>query len=184
MKGATAMLLSSHHLFAAAAATNAAVATAGDTNDLYHPGSSSSSSGSSSASSSSTNANNFEAGGLRWINMPTTTTPSATTTNTGSGERGSGHHQTMVENQCTFCFKSFSNRGSMTRHMRDQHLQPNNTVTCDICGKVCKNRNCLITHRSVAHNAKRRTTRASEVAAAAAANNFPTDSGIFVSNSI
>ncbi|KAG7169916.1 Broad-complex core protein-like 10 [Homarus americanus] len=55
-----------------------------------------------------------------------------------------------------FCFKSFSNRGSMTRHLRDQHLQPGATVTCDICGKVCKNRNCLITHRSVAHSGRRR----------------------------
>lgn len=60
------------------------------------------------------------------------------------------------DNQCMFCFKSFSNRGSMTRHLRDQHLQPGATVTCDICGKVCKNRNCLITHRSVAHSARRR----------------------------
>ncbi|KAG0695013.1 hypothetical protein GWK47_027068 [Chionoecetes opilio] len=55
-----------------------------------------------------------------------------------------------------FCFKSFSNRGSMTRHLRDQHLQPGATVTCDLCGKVCKNRNCLITHRSVAHSGRRR----------------------------
>ena len=61
--------------------------------------------------------------------------------------------------QCTFCFKKFSNRGSMMRHMRDQHLQPNNTVTCDICGKVCKNRNCLITHRSVAHHGKKKIPR-------------------------
>lgn len=60
------------------------------------------------------------------------------------------------DNQCMFCFKSFSNRGSMTRHLRDQHLQPGATVTCDICGKVCKNRNCLITHRSVAHAGRRR----------------------------
>lgn len=60
------------------------------------------------------------------------------------------------DNQCMFCFKSFSNRGSMTRHLRDQHLQPGATVTCDICGKVCKNRNCLITHRSVAHSSRRR----------------------------
>ncbi|KAK8727996.1 hypothetical protein OTU49_009328 [Cherax quadricarinatus] len=60
------------------------------------------------------------------------------------------------DNQCMFCFKSFSNRGSMTRHLRDQHLQPGATVTCDICGKVCKNRNCLITHRSVAHSDRRR----------------------------
>ncbi|KAK3866973.1 hypothetical protein Pcinc_027530 [Petrolisthes cinctipes] len=60
------------------------------------------------------------------------------------------------DNQCVFCFKSFSNRGSMTRHLRDQHLQPGATVTCDICGKVCKNRNCLITHRSVAHAGRRR----------------------------
>lgn len=60
------------------------------------------------------------------------------------------------DNQCMFCFKSFSNRGSMTRHLRDQHLQPGATVTCDICGKVCKNRNCLITHRSVAHSGRRR----------------------------
>ena len=60
------------------------------------------------------------------------------------------------DNQCMFCFKSFSNRGSMTRHLRDQHLQPGATVTCDLCGKVCKNRNCLITHRSVAHSGRRR----------------------------
>lgn len=60
------------------------------------------------------------------------------------------------DNQCLVCFKSFSNRGSMTRHLRDQHLQPGATVTCDLCGKVCKNRNCLITHRSVAHSVRRR----------------------------
>lgn len=60
------------------------------------------------------------------------------------------------DNQCLVCFKSFSNRGSMTRHLRDQHLQPGATVTCDLCGKVCKNRNCLITHRSVAHSGRRR----------------------------
>jgi len=75
--------------------------------------------------------------------------------NTHQSQASSGSSGT-TENQCMFCFKSFSNRGSMTRHLRDQHLQPGATVTCDICGKVCKNRNCLITHRSVAHSSRRR----------------------------
>ncbi|XP_064106483.1 longitudinals lacking protein, isoforms H/M/V-like isoform X13 [Macrobrachium nipponense] len=71
-------------------------------------------------------------------------------------QQQAGVGATPPDNQCMFCFKSFSNRGSMTRHLRDQHLQPGATVTCDICGKVCKNRNCLITHRSVAHSSRRR----------------------------
>ncbi|XP_076030068.1 uncharacterized protein LOC143018522 [Oratosquilla oratoria] len=77
-----------------------------------------------------------------------------------SGDTASISTAPTSENQCMFCFKSFSNRGSMTRHLRDQHLQPGATVTCDICGKVCKNRNCLITHRSVAHSARRRARQA------------------------
>ena len=90
---------------------------------------------------------------FQWAASSSTSSSSASSQNCASASGNPG----AADNQCMFCFKSFSNRGSMTRHLRDQHLQPGATVTCDICGKVCKNRNCLITHRSVAHSGRRKS---------------------------
>lgn len=123
---------------------------------------------------SSPSAGNLD-GGLLWTNM-----------NPSSGASSSCLQQStsVAENQCSFCFKIFSNRGSMTRHMRDQHLEPNNTVDCDICGKICKNRNCLITHRSVAHNTRRRSMSVSTGAAPGEAYQLQPQEGIFDCNSM
>lgn len=96
-------------------------------------------------------------GGLLW--KPSTSLKFEKDQPGGRKSRDNGDPYSLV---CSFCQKVFANRGSMMRHKRDQHLEPHNTVICDICGKTCKNKNCLITHRSVTHGTKKAMQRVSD----------------------
>ncbi|KAK6622914.1 hypothetical protein RUM43_008765 [Polyplax serrata] len=52
--------------------------------------------------------------------------------------------------KCPICRKTFAQSTSMKRHIQATHIK-NSAATCNICGKICKNKYTMWVHRSKKH---------------------------------
>ncbi|XP_063228316.1 broad-complex core protein isoforms 1/2/3/4/5-like isoform X4 [Bacillus rossius redtenbacheri] len=54
---------------------------------------------------------------------------------------------------CPLCRKSFTRAWSLQRHMADTHFYVPQSFECDVCGRLYRSRNSLVSHRSQYHSA-------------------------------
>ena len=52
---------------------------------------------------------------------------------------------------CPICRKSFSRAWSLHRHMSDTHFYVPQSFECEVCGRMYRSRNSLVSHKSQYH---------------------------------
>ena len=52
---------------------------------------------------------------------------------------------------CPLCRKSFTRAWSLQRHMADTHFYVPQNFECDVCGRLYRSRNSLVSHKSQYH---------------------------------
>ncbi|KAG8223676.1 hypothetical protein J437_LFUL004041 [Ladona fulva] len=60
-------------------------------------------------------------------------------------------HQGQAQPYCYLCNKSFTRIWSLNRHMADTHCNVVRSFECDVCHRVYRSKNSLVSHRSQYH---------------------------------